>query len=113
MSRAVILVAVTAVLAIAPFASAASSPSFKVTSTLDGKAVLPHRIHWIATFHIPSAQVTNYSFQIDGKTRWSGGRLPAIYADGNGFLVTSWLSPENTPSSFVPTPKAVRQAPRQ
>lgn len=74
-------------------AAAASPPQFEVTSTLDGKTVLPHRIHWVATFHTPSAEVTNYAFQIDGKTRWIGARIPAVYADGNGFLVTSWLAP--------------------
>jgi hypothetical protein len=91
MSRSVFLV--LCALVFVSVASAASSPSFKVTSTLDGKPVLPHRIRWVATFHIPSAQVTSYAFQIDGKTRWVAARIPAVYADGNGFLVTSWLSP--------------------
>jgi hypothetical protein len=56
-------------------ASAASSPSFKVTTTLDGKTQLPHRIRWAISIGLRAAQVGGYAFQIDGKTRWYGNRV--------------------------------------
>jgi hypothetical protein len=66
---------------------------FRLSSSLDGKTVLPHRIHWTASIGLTPAQLGTFAFQIDGKTRWIGNKLPAVYADGNGYLVTSWLTP--------------------
>ncbi len=81
-------------------ASAAATPKpVKITSTLDGKTVLPHRIRWIATPTIPQSQVRKVQFFIDGgKPRWEETHPPYTYgADENGrhqnYLVTSWLTP--------------------
>ena len=77
---------------------AASTP-VKVTSTLDGKTVLPRRIRWIATPTIPASQVSKVQFFIDGgKPRWEEEHAPYTYGeDENGrhqnYLVTSWLTP--------------------
>jgi hypothetical protein len=88
----IVLLFYAATLSVAGTISAEQQP-FKVTTTLDGKAQLPHRIRWAISIGLPAAQVGSFAFQIDGKTRWIGNRLPAVYADGNGFLVTSWLAP--------------------
>jgi hypothetical protein len=75
-------------------AAAAKQPkTFKVKSTLDGKTVLPQRIHWLAFPRLPSSQVRQVEFLIDGKVRWVESRAPYSYSDDGGYLVTSWLSP--------------------
>ena len=66
---------------------------FKVTSTLDGKKVLPHRIHWFAFPSIPAAQVAEVDFLIDGKFSWIEHHAPYSYGYNANYLVTSWLSP--------------------
>jgi hypothetical protein len=70
---------------------------FKVTSTLDGKTVLPHRLHWIARTTLPSNQIAEVDFLIDGKVRWIEHAAPYFYGqNGEGhqnYLVTSWLTP--------------------
>jgi hypothetical protein len=83
-------------------AEAQPSAAFTIRSSLDGKAVLPHRIRWIAH---PSAFVVfpGVEFLIDGKLVFDNRLEPyAFGADGRdeatgtvktGYLVTSWLSP--------------------
>jgi hypothetical protein len=70
---------------------------FKVTSTLDGKTVLPRRLHWIARTTLPSSQIAEVDYLIDGKVRWIEHGAPYFYgANGEGhqnYLVTSWLTP--------------------
>jgi hypothetical protein len=66
---------------------------FKVTSTLDGKTVLPHRIRWLAFPRLPAAQIKQVDFLIDGKVRWIEHNAPYSYSDDGGYLVTSWLAP--------------------
>jgi len=85
------LLAIAAVLAAA--AAAAPSEPFKVTSTLDGKSVLPHRIHWYGFTTLPALQVKRVEFLIDGKSLWTELRAPYTFADERGYLVTSWLTP--------------------
>jgi hypothetical protein len=67
-------------------APAASSAKLKVTSTLDGLAALPHRIHWQA-FPRPSADVTEVDFLIDGKQLWVEHNSPYFYGDDGNYLV--------------------------
>ena len=85
-------------------ASASASPALlKVTSSLDGKTVLPHRIPWIAFMSIPEAQINQVDYLIDGKLCWVGTGNPtkytgtssyySTYSDTGGYLVTSWLTP--------------------
>ena len=91
----VVLLALAAVNA----AGAASGQPFKITSTLDGKTALPHRIQWLATVH--GAKAREVDFLIDGKLRWVHHHLPYYYGDfsespgtvDRGYLVTSWLDP--------------------
>jgi hypothetical protein len=87
---------------VAAQALAASAPT--VRSTLDGKKVLPIRVHWIAHTLIPASQVSRVDFLIDGKVRWtdnepiSGSTGSYAFGDADslsteGFLITTWLTP--------------------
>jgi hypothetical protein len=71
----------------------AGSKPLKITTTLDGKKVLPHRIHWVARTSIPGSAVSAVTFLIDGKVRWIEQRAPYTYGDDGNWLVTSWLTP--------------------
>jgi hypothetical protein len=85
--------AATAMLLVASVTPAAALPSqraFSVTSTLDGKRVLPHRIHWSARTSGPASQV---AFLVDGTVRWVEHEAPFTFSEDGGYLVTSWLSP--------------------
>jgi hypothetical protein len=80
-------------LTVAAATAAAGTKGFKVTSSLDGKTVLPHRIHWMAFPTIPMSQIKAVDYLVDGKLRWIGHGSPSTYADTGGYLVTSWLTP--------------------
>src|SRR4051812_40500764 len=97
-----VLLAATAALTAAGSASAtrerAPAP-FVVTSTIDGKTVLPQRIRWWA--EAPSTKLAQMEFLIDGKLAWLEENSPYTFSDqennlGNvdrGYLATSWLTP--------------------
>ena len=92
------LALLAAVTAVASALAAQPTSSVSVTSTLDGKKVLPIRIRWIAHPRIPASQVAEVDFLIDGKVRWIEHTPPYVYGgDDNGhdegFLFTSWLTP--------------------
>ena len=79
-----------------PSASGApAAHSITVSTTLDRKTVLPHRILWQAFAKTPSSSIEEVDFLIDGKLRWVEHHTPYIYSglDGRGYLVTSWLAP--------------------
>jgi hypothetical protein len=73
--------------------------AFTVTSTLDGKHVLPHHIRWLAMPKVDGASVKSVAFLIDGgKPRWVETQPPYTFGDDEkgahqGYLVTSWLAP--------------------
>jgi hypothetical protein len=78
---------------IAPSALAgADSNQLKVTSSLDGRTVLPHRIHWLARPK-GAAKVVEVDFLIDGKVSWVERNAPYSYGDDGNWLVTSALAP--------------------
>ena len=95
----------TQVLAVAVLASAVAvssalagsddPSSFTVTSSLDGKTVLPLRSHWIAYPQIdPSqGQVTEVDYMIDGYHAWTAHSAPWYYGDNGNWLVTSPIKP--------------------
>jgi hypothetical protein len=64
-----------------------------VTSTLDGKATLPGRIRWRGNPAIPTAQVEEVAFLIDGSVSWVEHKAPYVYSEDDGYLVTTWLKP--------------------
>jgi hypothetical protein len=80
-------------LAVSSALAAGSANSFVVRSSLDGKRVLPHRIHWVAHPRIPSSEVGAVDFLVDGKKLWVEHRAPYDYGDDGNYLVTSFLKP--------------------
>jgi hypothetical protein len=76
--------------------------TFTIRSSLDGKAVLPHRIPWIASASAP-VLFPGVEFLIDGKLVFANRLEPYSFADDGrdeesgtrktGYLVTSWLAP--------------------
>jgi hypothetical protein len=80
-------------------ANAVGGQPYKVTSSIDGKAVLPHRLHWLAYPALAPAKIKKVDFLIDGKLSWTEIKTPYVYAADNehgggyGYLVTSFLTP--------------------
>lgn len=91
--RFTVLVSLAGAIAASPALAGTSGAAFKVTSTLDGKTVLPHRIHWLASTKLPHAKVAEVLFLIDGKVGWVEHNPPYTYGDDGNWLVTSFLSP--------------------
>jgi hypothetical protein len=93
------ILATVMLVAVATGIAASATKPFRVTSTLDGKTVLPHRIRWLAVPRLPAAQVKKVDFVIDGgKPRWIERKPPYTFGDDEngehkGYLVTSWLTP--------------------
>lgn len=101
-----ILAVAACVLAAAPAATApAQHAKLRVTSTLDGKTVLPRRITWIvSTPGTPRSALKSgaVSFIVDGKIRGFTEAPPYTFPDHGGYLVTTWLTPgEHTFTSRV------------
>ena len=96
MNRILLVVCSTVVAAVAGATgvnAGSSAPGLTVRSTLDGKTVLPHRIHWSARPSTPSLDIRKVEFFIDGgKARWVDDHAPYTYADDGGYLVTSFLA---------------------
>ena len=91
---AVVSLAALALLAwLTPAAATPSKTGFKVRTSLDGKTVLPHRIHWLGYPLLARDKVKEVAFLIDGKVRWIEHDPPYSYSEDGGYLVTSWLSP--------------------
>jgi hypothetical protein len=93
-SRALALALLTGLVA-ASSALAGHDAGFTVTSSLDGKTVLPVRSHWIAYPNIdPSqGQVVEVDYLIDGYHAWTAHSAPWYYGDNGNWLVTSDLKP--------------------
>jgi hypothetical protein len=69
-----------------------------LTTTIDGKKILPARIRWLANPPGKASAVTEVRFLIDGRLRWVEHSAPFNYGSDDthghlGWLVTSWLSP--------------------
>jgi hypothetical protein len=71
------------------------STSFTVSSSLDGKTVLPLRSHWIAYPKVDpaQAQVSEVDYLIDGYHAWTAHSAPWYYGDNGNWFVTSILKP--------------------
>jgi hypothetical protein len=85
--------AVALVVATTGTALAAGSTSFTVSSTLAGKRVLPHRVHWLGRSKLPPAKIREVDFMIDGQRAWVEHHAPYTYGYDGNYLVTSWLRP--------------------
>ena|SRR5579859_6405436 len=64
-----------------------------VASSLDGKRVLPVRIHWTALPSVHPSSVAEVDFLIDGHLGWTEMRAPYFYGDDGNWLVTTFLKP--------------------
>jgi hypothetical protein len=79
-------------------AFAGAATPFTVTSTLDGKSVLPRHLRWVASPSLSPLKIDVVEFRIDGKLRWVEHDAPYVYSEDEngqhkGYLVTTWLSP--------------------
>jgi hypothetical protein len=72
-----------------------ANTGFTVTSSLDGKTVLPVRSHWIASPQLDSSQgqVAEVDFFIDGYHAWTAHSSPWYFGDNGNWLVTTILQP--------------------
>jgi hypothetical protein len=98
MRRPILWLVLAALLGAAASAAGAGNAGFRVTSSLDRKQVLPLRSRWLAYPKVPSAQIKEVDFLIDGKLRWIEHRAPYNYGGDDdhghlGFLITTWLAP--------------------
>jgi hypothetical protein len=91
--RAGPLAALAAAIAVATAGGAVASrnASFSVASTLAGKNVLPHRIHWLGKPSLPPAKIREVDFLIDGRRAWVEHHAPYTFAYDANYLVTSWM----------------------
>ena len=71
----------------------AGADSFTVRSSLDGRNVLPHRIHWLGYPSLPAKEISEVDFVVDGKLIWVEHKVPYSYGFDGNWLVTSWLRP--------------------
>jgi hypothetical protein len=75
-------------------APAQHATTYKVTSTLDGKKVLPRRIVWTVNVSPAFPKSGVVDFLIDGKTvGFNYIKTSETYPDTGGYLVTTWLNP--------------------
>jgi hypothetical protein len=99
MFRLLLLGALTLITATAASAAGGSGAQrLTVTSSIDGKKVLPQMIRWVAHPNVAPAAVAEVDFLIDGKLRWIEHRSPYNYGSDDdrghlGYLFTSWLAP--------------------
>jgi hypothetical protein len=87
-----LLLTITVAVALPALAGTGGKP-LKIKTTLDGKKVLPHRIHWVARTSLPEYKVRAVTFLIDRKVRWIERSAPYTYGGNENWLVTSWLTP--------------------
>jgi hypothetical protein len=91
-ARFLALALLTGVVAVSSALAGRSDTGFTVTSTLDGKTVLPVRIQWIATPQ-NAQNVSEVDYFIDGHHAWTEHQAPYVYGSDNNLLVTSFLKP--------------------
>jgi hypothetical protein len=95
--RLVTIIFFVSVIAVSSALAGRDAKSFTVTSSLDGKTVLPLRIRWIAQPNIPVEQVKEVDYLIDGHRAWVEHHAPYYYGSNEGnygnSLVTSFLKP--------------------
>jgi hypothetical protein len=90
-----ILVFLAFVAAVSSALARSDASTFTVTSSLDGKTVLPLRSHWIAYPQLdPSqGQVAEVDYFIDGFHSWTTHSSPWYFGDNGNWLVTTILPP--------------------
>jgi hypothetical protein len=94
-ARALTLATLASVVAVSSALAGGRDTTFTVTSSLDGKTVLPVRSHWIAYPQLdPSqGQPTEVDYFIDGYHAWTAHQAPWTYGDQGNWLVTTFIKP--------------------
>ena len=97
-TQVLLLVLLAAVVGVSSALARGDPKSFTVSTTLDGKTVLPLRIRWQAQpQHVALAQVREVDYLIDGRRAWVEHHSPYFYGSNEGsygnWLVTSFLTP--------------------
>jgi hypothetical protein len=91
-TRILLLALLAGVVAVSSALAGAGDTSFTVTSSLDGKTVLPIRSHWIATPN-DARSIDHVDFFIDGFHAWSQHQAPWSFGGQGNWLVTTFLRP--------------------
>jgi len=94
-TRVLSLALLAGVVAVSSALAGHNDTSFTVTSSLDGKTVLPVRSHWIAYPKIdPSqGQVAEVDYLIGRVPAWTAHSSPWYFGDSGSWLVTTILKP--------------------
>ena len=97
-TQVLLLLLLAAVVGVSSALARGDPKRFTVTSTIDGKTVLPLRIRWRARpQHVALAQVKEIDYLIDGRGAWVEHHPPYYYGSNEGsygnWLVTSFLTP--------------------
>jgi hypothetical protein len=90
--RLLVLVLLAGVVAVSSALAGRSDAGFTVTSSLDGKTVLPIRSHWIATPN-DTQSIDHVDYFIDGYHAWTQHQAPWYYGDNGNWLITTFLKP--------------------
>jgi hypothetical protein len=88
--RLLALVLLAGVVAVSSALAGRSDTGFTVTSTLDGKTMLPVRSQWIATPQ-NAQNVAEVDYFIDGYHAWTEHHAPFVYGGDRSWLVTTFL----------------------
>jgi hypothetical protein len=97
MYRLLLLAALATLAAVSVSSTALSGGQrLAITSSIDGKKVLPGTTRWLAHPNVAPANIAEVDFLIDGKLRWVEYRAPYNYGSDDdkghlGHLFTSWL----------------------
>jgi hypothetical protein len=91
-ARLLALALLTGVVAVSSALAGRSDAGFTVTTTLDGKTVLPVRSQWIATPQ-NAQNVSEVDYFIDGYHAWTEHNAPFVYGGDRSWLVTTFLKP--------------------
>jgi hypothetical protein len=91
-TRVLSLALLAGVVAVSSALVGRSDTSFTVTSSLDGKKVLPLRSHWIANPN-DTQSIDHVDFFIDGYHAWTQHQAPWYYGAQGNWLITTFLKP--------------------
>jgi hypothetical protein len=97
-TQVLLLVLLAAVIGVSSALARGDPKSFTVTSTLDGKTVLPLRLRWKAQpQQVALTKIKEVDYLIDGRKAWTEHHPPYFYGSNEGnygnWLVTSFLKP--------------------
>lgn len=91
--RLAVSTALAAVVGVSAAVAARNAAPLKVTSSLDGKSVLPIRTRWTAHPNLPPSKVAEVDYLIDGRLAWVEHHAPYFYGSDGNRLVTTFLEP--------------------